>query len=204
MLEYNEILPKKVILLNNEPYEVLDAHVFRKQQRKPVNQTKLRHLVTGKVTEQAFHVSEKVAEADLSTKQIKYLYTRVVGSLPAGRQEHWFCAEQNPAERFTLPEQTVGLGGKFLKPNTVVEGLVFDDPSNEKPGKIISLRIPIKVELAVKEAPPAVKGNTAQGGTKLIVLETGATVNAPLFINEGDVVRINTETGEYTERVDKR
>ena len=196
MLEYNDILPKKVILLNNEPYEVLDAHVFRKQQRKPVNQTKLRHLVTGKVTEQAFHVSEKVAEADLSTKQIKYLYTN--------RGEYWFCAEQNPAERFTLPESTVGLGGKFLKPNTVIEGLVFDDPSDDDEGKIISLRIPIKVELLVKEAPPAVKGNTAQGGTKLIVLETGATVNAPLFINEGDVVRINTETGDYVERVDKK
>ena len=196
MLEYNEILPKKVILLNNEPYEVLDAHVFRKQQRKPVNQTKLRHLVTGKVTEQAFHVSEKVAEADLSTKQIKYLYTN--------KGEFWFCAENNPAERFTLPEQTVGLGGKFLKPNTVVEGLVFNDPSNDKEGNIISLRIPIKVELTVKEAPPAVKGNTAQGGTKQIVLETGATINAPLFINEGDVVRINTETGDYVERVDKR
>ncbi len=196
MLEYNEILPKKVILLNNEPYEVLDAHVFRKQQRKPVNQTKLRHLISGKVTEQAFHVSEKVPEADLSTKKIKYLYTN--------KGEYWFCAENNPAERFTLPEQTVGVGGKFIKPNTVIEGLVFDDPSDDEAGKIISLRIPIKMELVVKEAPPAVKGNTAQGGTKLIVLETGATVNAPLFINEGDVVRINTETGEYVERVDKK
>lgn len=196
MLEYNEILPKKVILLNNEPYEVLDAHVFRKQQRKPVNQTKLRHLISGKVTEQAFHVSEKVPEADLSTKQIKYLYTN--------RGEFWFCAENNPAERFTLSERTVGLGGKFLKPNTVVEGLVFDDPSDDEAGRIISLCIPIKVELLVKEAPPAVKGNTAQGGIKLIVLETGATINAPLFINEGDVVRINTETGDYVERVDKK
>src|SRR3954471_2270467 len=83
MLEYNEILPKKVILLDGEPYEVLDAHVFRKQQRKPVNQTKLRHLITGKVTEQAFHVSEKVPEADLSTKNVKYLYQN--------RGEWWFC-----------------------------------------------------------------------------------------------------------------
>jgi len=204
MLEYNEILPKKVILLEGQPYEVLDAHVFRKQQRKPVNQTKLRHLVSGKVTEQAFHVSEKVPEADLSTKSIKFLYNRTVGSLPAGRQEYWFCAENNPAERFTLPEQTVGVGGKFIKPNTIIEGLVFDDPSDDEAGKIISLRIPIKMELVVKEAPPAVKGNTAQGGTKLIVLETGATVNAPLFINEGDVVRVNTETGDYVERVDKK
>lgn len=189
MLEYNEILPKRVILLNGEPYEVLDAHVFRKQQRKPVNQTKLRHLITGKVTEQAFHVSEKVEEADLSTKTVKYLYSN--------RNEWWFCAENNPADRFKLAEETIGAQGKFLKPNTVVEALVFDE-------KIIGLKIPIKVDLLVKDAPPAVRGNTAQGGSKEITLETGATLQAPLFINEGDLIRINTETGTYVERVDKK
>ena len=189
MLEYNEILNKKVILLNGEPYEVLDAHVFRKQQRKPVNQTKLRHLITGKVTEQAFHVSEKVEEADLSTKSVKYLYTN--------RGERWFCAENNPADRFMLSEEIIGTGGQFLKPNMIVEALVFDE-------KIIGIKLPIKMDLLVKEAPPAVRGNTAQGGSKQITLETGAVVQAPLFVNEGDLVRINTETGEYVERVDKK
>ncbi len=189
MLEYNEILPKKVILQGGEPYEVLDAHVFRKQQRKPVNQTKLRHLITGRITEQAFHVSEKVEEADLSTRSVKYLYSN--------RGAWWFCSENNPADRFELPNETVGPQGQFLKPNTVVEALVFNE-------KIIALRIPIKVELVVKEAPPAVRGNTAQGGTKQIVLETGVTINAPLFVNEGDIVRVNTELGSYVERVDKK
>src|SRR6185436_13427381 len=164
MLEYNEILPKKVILLDGEPYEVLDAHVFRKQQRKPVNQTKLRHLITGKVTEAAFHVSEKVPEADLSTKAVKYLYTKP-GRLPADGQERWFCAEGNPADRFMLSEETIGTGGRFLKPNMVIEALVFDE-------RIIGVKIPIKLELKVTEAPPAVKGNTAQGGSKIITLET--------------------------------
>lgn len=189
MLEYNEILPKRVILLDGQPYEVLDAHVFRKQMRKPVNQTKLRHIITGKVTEQAFHVSEKVEEADLSTKSVKYLY--------ANKGEQWFCAEDNPADRFKLSEDTIGIGARFLKPNMIVEAQVFDE-------KIIGIKIPIKMELKVTEAPPAVKGNTAQGGSKQITLETGATLNAPLFINEGDIVRINTETGEYVERVDKK
>ena len=189
MLEYNEILPKRVILMDGEPYEVLDAHVFRKQMRKPVNQTKLRHLITGKVTEQAFHQAEKVEEADLSTKEVKFLYHN--------KGEYWFCLPDNPGERFKLDEDTLGSGGQFLKPNAVIEALVFDE-------KIISVRVPIKVELLVKEAPPAVRGNTAQGGTKQIVLETGASVNAPLFINEGDLVRINTETGDYVERVDKK
>jgi elongation factor P len=167
----------------------LDAHVFRKQQRKPVNQTKLRHLITGKVTEQAFHVSEKVPEADLSTKVVKYLYEN--------RGERWFCAENNPSDRFMLDEDMLGTPSRFMKPNMTVEALVFDE-------KIIGVKVPIKMDLLVKEAPPAVKGNTAQGGSKSITLETGATVDAPLFINEGDVVRINTETGQYVERVDKK
>ena len=197
MLEYNEILKGKVILLGDEPYEVLDAHVFRKQQRKPVNKTKLRHLITGKVTEQAFHVSEKADEADLSTKSVKYLYTN--------KGERWFCDEKNPADRFMLSQETIRTGAQFLKPNMLVEALVFNDPdASVGAGKIIGIKIPIKMELKVTEAPPAVKGNTAQGGSKLITLETGATLNAPLFINEGDIVRINTTTGEYVERVDKK
>ena len=196
MLEYNEILKGKVILVGDEPYEVLDAHVFRKQQRKPVNQTKLRHLITGKVTEQAFHVSEKVQEADLSTKSVKYLYAKQ--GLPAGRQgEQWFCDEKNQADRFMLSAETIGTGGNFMKPNMLVEALVFDE-------QIIGIKIPIKMELKVTDAPPAVRGNTSQGGSKLITLETGTILNAPLFINEGDIVRINTTTGEYVERVDKK
>jgi elongation factor P len=188
MLEYNEILKGRVILVGEEPYEVLDAHVFRKQQRKPVNQTKLRHLITGKVTEQAFHVSEKVPEADLSTKSVKYLYEN--------RGERWFCAESNPADRFKLEEDLIGQAGQYMKPNMTVEALVFDE-------RIIGVKVPIKMDLKVKDAPPAVKGNTAQGGTKTITLETGATVQAPLFVNEGDIVRINTVEGVYVERVDK-
>ena len=196
MLEYNEILPKKVVLVDGEPYEVLDAHVFRKQMRKPVNQTKLRHLITGKVTEHAFHQSEKAEEADLSTRTVKYLFSN--------KGEYWFCTEKNPADRFTLSDTIVGTAGQFMKPNSLIESLVFTDKNRDSGGRIIAVRVPIKVELLVKDAPPAVRGNTSQGGSKQIILETGATINAPLFINEGDLVRINTETGQYVERVDKK
>jgi elongation factor P len=187
MLEYNEITPKKIILIDGEPYEVVDNQVSRKQQRKPVNQVKLRNVLSGRVTEMAFHVSDKAEEADITTKSVKYLYTT--------KGQWWFCAENNPADRFTLAEETIGPAGQFLKQNSVIDAVVFDD-------KIISVRIPIKVELTVKEAPPAVRGNTAQGGQKQIVLETGAVINAPLFVNEGDVVRVNTELGTYVERAD--
>lgn len=188
MLEYNEITLRKVILLDGEPYEVLDSHVFRKQQRKPVNQTKLRHLITGKVTEQAFHVSEKVEEADLSTRRVKFLYKN--------RGETWFCDPKVPSDRFKLDEDMLGAPMRFVKPNDELDALVFDE-------RIIGVKVPVKVDLKVTEAPPAVRGNTAQGGDKVITLETGATITSPLFVNEGDIIRVNTEMGTYVERVDK-
>src|SRR6185369_2649261 len=96
MLEYNEIKERKFIILEGEPWEVLSSHVFRKQQRKPVNATKLRNMLSGRVTEQSFHQSEKVEEADISTRKIKFLY--------ANKGEFWFCEEKDPGKRFKLDE----------------------------------------------------------------------------------------------------
>lgn len=186
MLEYNEITVRKYIIYENEPYEVLDSHVFRKQQRKPVNATKLRNLITGGIKEISFHQSEKVEEAEIDKKEIKYLYTN--------RGEYWFCEANDPSKRFKLEEAILGSRIKFLKPNTIVNALMFGE-------KMIGVDMPIKVDLKVVEAPPAVKGDTAKGGNKQVKLETGAYINAPIFINEGEVIRINTETGEYVERV---
>ena len=193
VLAYNEILPKTIINYNNEPYEVLSSHIFRMQQRKPVNQTKLRHLVSGKVVEISFHQNETVTEADIGKMSANYLYTR---RLPAGRQESWFAQAGNPKNRFSFPEETVHDRVQWLTQNSPVEVLTYED-------KPMTIKIPVKVELEVKEAPPAVKGNTVSGGTKLVTLVTGAKVNVPLFINSGDIVRINTDTGLYTERVEK-
>lgn len=188
ILSYNEITQKKVIEYNNEPYKVLSSHVFRMQQRKPVNQTKLQHLVSGKVVEVSFHQSETVPEADIETMDATYLYTN--------RGESWFSEQGNPKNRFAFPEETVHDKIQWLTQNAPVEVLVY----KEKP---MTVDVPIKVELKVTDAPPAVKGDTATGGNKQVTLESGATVLTPLFINEGDVLRINTETGEYVERVTK-
>ncbi len=186
MLEYNEITLRKMIIYEGQPYEVLDSHVFRKQQRKPVNATKLRNMITGNIKEISFHVSEKVEEAEITTRQIKYLYTN--------RGEYWFVEINDPSKRFKLEESMLGPQVKFLKPNSEVEAMTFEE-------QVIGVRLPIKVDLKVTDAPPAVKGDTAKGGNKQITLETGVIINGPLFINEGDVIRINTETGEYVERV---
>lgn len=188
MLEYNEITVGKFIIFNDEPWEVLDAHVFRKQQRKPVNATKLRNLITGRVTENSFHVSEKAEEAELENKDIKFIYAN-----PA-KGEYWFNEIKDASKRFALTESQVGIGTRFLKKDTIAKALIFED-------RIIGVKLPIKIELKVTDAPPSTRGNTAQGGTKVITLEGGATINAPLFINEGDIIRVNTDTGDYVERV---
>ena len=193
VLSYNEILPKCIINYNGEPYEVLSSHIFRMQMRKPVNQTKLRQLVGGKVIEISFHQNETVTEAEVDTMQALYLYTR---RLPAGRQESWFAEVGNPKNRFSFPDEAVHDKVQWLAPNSPVEVLTYE----EKP---MTIRIPIKVDLEVKDSPPAVKGNTVSGGTKIAELVTGVSVNVPLFINTGDIIRVNTDTGLYTERVEK-
>jgi elongation factor P len=185
LLEYNEIKEGKVIIFENDPYEVLSSHVFRKQQRKPVNATKLRNLITGSVTEHSFHVSDKADEAELDKKPAKFIYQN--------RGEYWFSEPNDPSKRFTLKSELLGDQRHFMNANMLVDILMYED-------RMLSVRLPIKVDLKVIEAPPSIKGNTAQGGTKVVKLETGAEINAPLFVNEGDMIRVNTQTGEYVER----
>jgi elongation factor P len=186
MLEYNEITVRKYIIFENEPYEVLDAHVFRKQQRKPVNATKLRNLLTGRIVEHSFHVQDKAEEADIDTKKIKYLFHN--------KGEYWFCEESDQSKRFELDEALLGNGVKFLKQNSTVDATVFND-------NIFGIKLPVKVELKVTEAFDAVRGDTSTGGSKQVTLETGAVINVPLFIKQGEVIKVNTDTGEYSERV---
>lgn len=188
MLDYNEVRERAYIVYNGEPYEVLSSHIFRKQQRKPVNQVKLKNLITGKQTDATFHQSDKVEVATIESKEIKYLYSN--------RGEAWFAEPDNPSARFSLPEEQVESELRFVRPNDVVTALVYAD-------EIVGIKLPIKVDLVVTEAPPNIKGNTSSGGNKPVVLETGYSVNVPLFINEGDILRINTDTGEYVERVEK-
>ncbi|HQU07509.1 MAG: hypothetical protein B7X04_00260 [Parcubacteria group bacterium 21-54-25] len=188
ILSYSDITPKKVIAFNGEPYEVLSSHVFRMQMRKPVNQTKLRHLVSGKVIENSFHQNENATEAEIETIEARYLYTN--------RGESWFAEEGNPKNRFSFPEGAVHEQTQWLVQDALCTALLY----NQTP---MTIRIPVKVDLAVTDAPPAVKGDTATGGTKQVTLASGAVVSTPLFINTGDMLRINTDTGAYVERVAK-
>lgn len=189
MIDYIDIKPKKLIILDGEPYEVLASQTKKKNRQKPSNQTKLKNLMTGAVVEKAFHQSDKVEEAEVDSRNIKYLYNN--------KGEWWFCAENDPSDRFFLKEEQIGDKGLYLKENEIIEALSFEE-------NVISIKLPAKIDAKVIEAPPSIKGNTSSGGSKPVKIETGATVDTPLFIEVGDVIRVNTETGVYSERVEKR
>ena len=170
------------------PYEVLDYAFLRMQQRKPVAKTRIKNLLTGQVIERNFHQNEPLEEIEVEKQPITFLYGH--------REEFWFCEKGNPKNRFKLEETKIGPAAKFLKPNSEVTALKLEE-------RILSVKAPIKVDLKIIEAPPGERGNTAQGGTKMATLETGAQVAVPLFVNTGDIVRVNTETGAYAERMEK-
>ncbi len=188
VLSYNEITLKKVIIHEGDPCLVIASHVFRKQMRKPVNNTKLKNLKSGRLLEVTFHQNETAEEAELETRTITYIFKK-----PG---EYWFHIAGKPAERFFLPEDLVGEQGRFLKERSDIDAVVFDD-------EVIALKFPIKMDLKVTEAMEAVKGNTSSGALKEVTVETGATLMVPMFINAGDIISINTETGDYSERVEK-
>ncbi len=188
ILDYNEVVERKYIIHEGQPYEVLTSHVFRKQARKPVNATKIRNLITGKTTEVSFHHTDRIEEAEIEYTDAKFLYKN--------KGEYWFADPKDPSNRFQLPESLLGIQAQFMKPNSLVETMVFDE-------KVIGVKLPVKVDLKVTEAPYAVKGDTSGGGTKQITVETGAIINGPMFITEGEIITINTETGEYVSRAGK-
>jgi len=191
MLQYNEIREKKIIIYNDEPCEVVDSHVARTQQRKPQNQVKLKSLISGKTISATFHVSDTADEAEIEKRDVTFLYHN--------RGEYWFCDPNDKSKRFKLDSNLLNTNTiKFLKENGNVTALVWNNDDEEK---TIGLTLPIKMEFKVKEAPPAVRGDTSKSGNKIITLENGTTLNAPMFINEGNTIRVNTETGEYVERV---
>jgi elongation factor P len=188
MLSYNDIKPGVAVLVEGEPYVCTWNNIMKKQQRRPVNQTKLRHIIKGNSIEYSFQQSDKLEEAEIETKPAVFIFHDE-------RKNEWvFHDTKDKAKRFSVTDDQIGDSGKFLKADTQVETLAFND-------RIFRVKLPIKMELKITDAPPDVRGNTAQGGSKVVELETGATLTVPMFVKLGDVIRINTDTGEYVERV---
>ena len=187
-VEYNQVVSKKTVEMNGDPFLVLSSDIAKKDRQKASNTVRMKNLRTGQVIEKTLHQSDVLQDAYITKREVKYLYEN--------RGEFWFCEPKNPKERFSLATDVVGDLSKYVIENSLVEAIEYDD-------KIMSISTPIKVELKVKEAPEAVKGNTSSGATKEVVLETGVTIHAPMFINAGDVIAVNTETGNYSERIEK-
>jgi len=187
MITHTDLRKGVQIVIDNEPYEILESSPMKKAQRRVVIQTKIKNLLTGNVLVRNFHQGETFEEAGIEKKEAKFLYCH--------KDKYFFSEKDNPSKRFDLGQELIGEAARFLKPEQMVEEIQFQ-------GKTINISLPIKVQLKVTEAPPGIKGDRAQGGTKTVTLESGAKINVPLFVEQGDVIELNTETGEYTRRVE--
>lgn len=185
MLTINEIKAGTQIIVNNEPFAILNVQHSKMGRAGAVLRTKMKNLKTGNILNKTFQGAEKIEEAEIEERKGQYLYND---------NSNFFFMDNENYEQFEIPREVIGEQANFLKEEIEIGIIYFN-------GNPINIKLPIKMNFKVVEAPPAVKGNTADGGTKQVTLENGIKINTPLFIKEGDEVRINTETGEYTERV---
>ena len=186
MLNSTELRKGVVIELNDKLYQVMEyKHI--KMKRTALVRVKLRDIVGGHTTEQTFQSADKFVRARLDYRRMQYLYN------DAGL--YYYMDEEN-YEQIPLSALQLGDAIDYIK-----EGMSLEISSYK--GKLIGVELPITVELEVTETEPGFKGNTATGGSKSAKLETGLTVQVPLFINEGDILKVDTRSGSYLERVNQ-
>jgi elongation factor P len=184
MISYSELKKGQRVIYKNQPHEIIEAVSMFKGRGHSTTQAKLKNLVTGKIIFENFHPADTFDEADLKKITVKFVYSN--------QDKFVFSKEDN--KRFELTAEQLGSNAKFLKPNQELEGLVFNE-------EIVNVSLPIKVNLKIDFAPPGVKGDRASGGNKMVTLETGAEIAVPLFVEQGDVIEVNTEKEEYVRRV---
>lgn len=174
-----------VIELGGELFSIQDYTRVKPGKGGAYLKTKLRNLKTGVTIDKSFRAGEKINKAYLDESKIEYLYR--------ADNLYYFCDQTN-YEELILADGQVGDAKRYLKENQTVTALIYK-------GNVISIELPIFVELGIMEAEPGVRGDTVSGGTKPAHLETGTQIQVPLFVNNGDIVRVDTRSGEYMERV---
>lgn len=184
-MKVSELGKGVTIEYNGELFVIEEYSHMKKAQRRPVAQTKLRSLSTGKVFNQNFVDGDPVKIARLEERPLQYMYS-------SGDEYH--LMDSTTYEQFSLTRTQLGEAAYYLKENLELRGLFYE-------GKIVRVELPITVELKVVATMPGVRGDTASGGEKPATLETGLQVKVPLFVKEGDIVKVDTRTGEYVERV---
>ncbi|NPV42467.1 MAG: elongation factor P [Firmicutes bacterium] len=185
MISTNDFKTGVTIELDGEVYVVVDFQHVKPGKGAAFVRSKLKNVKTGGVIEKTFRAGEKIPRAHVDRKDMQYLYNS--GDL-------YYFMDMETYEQIPLQEEQLGDSIKFLKENMQVTVMFFD-------GVSIGVELPTFVELEVTETEPGFKGDTATGGSKPAKLETGAVIQVPLFIEIGDVVKVDTRTGEYISRV---
>jgi elongation factor P len=186
MYDITDLKPGRAIQIDGEPFIVLSSQFGRKSQSKANMQCKLRNLKTNAVVARNFQGSEKIEPADVGYRKCQFLFKDQDGNFT--------FMDLTSFDQFTFTEEMLGDAALYLVDGGEVDALVFEEVP-------IGIQLKATVELKVVETIPGVKGDTATGGNKPAKLESGLTVNVPLFIHEGDIVKVNTETGTYMTRV---
>ncbi len=184
MLNFNEIKTGKIIKLNDNPYLIIKTEHHKVARGGAVLKTKCRNLIDNSVLEKTFQGADKAEEATIQTKKINFLYK--------DENEAYFM-DNETYEQFSLDLNLIGEKVKFLKENINVDVLYYNE-------KAVAIDLAIKMDFKVISAPFGVKGNSAGNVNKQVEIETGAKISVPMFIEEGDIIKVNTETGEYVER----
>ncbi len=173
------------IEIDGEPFVIVEFQHVKPGKGGAFVRTKLKSLKTGNVIDRTYRSGERVETPNLEERTMQYLYNT---------GEEYFFMDSESYEQFSLTADHIGDVAKWLKENLTVQVLYHNDEP-------INVEVPMFVELKVIKADPGVKGDTASGGTKPATLETGAVVKVPLYLEEGEVIKIDTRTGEYLERV---
>ncbi|NLO21568.1 MAG: elongation factor P [Syntrophomonadaceae bacterium] len=184
MISVNDFKTGVTVELDGAAYQVVDFQHVKPGKGAAFVRAKLKNVQTGGTVEKTFRGGEKLSKAHVDRREMQYLYND---------GQDYICMDNENYEQISISKSQIGDGVKWLLENMNIQVLVFN-------GNIIGLELPNFVELEVKETEPGIKGDTATGATKNATLETGAVVQVPLFIEEGDKLRIDTRTGQYMER----
>ncbi|MCE4956093.1 elongation factor P [Macrococcus capreoli] len=184
MISVNDFKTGLTIEVDNGIWRVIEFQHVKPGKGAAFVRSKLRNLRTGAIQEKTFRAGEKVGKAQIDNKRMQYLY--------ASGDQHVFM-DNETYEQLELPESTIEYELKFLKENMEVHIQMYE-------GETLGVELPNTVTLEVTETEPGIKGDTAQGATKQATVETGYTLNVPLFVNQGDLLIINTTDGSYVSR----
>ena len=185
MYETSQFRKNLKIEIEGEPWIVISAQHVKPGKGVAIVKTRMRNLITGRVLERNFRSGDKVGIPNLLQREMQYLY-------PDGDQ--WIFMDNSNYEQIGLPRDAVEEALDFLIDNLPVEVLFYD-------GKAISVELPTFIEAVITDCPPGVKGDTAQGATKPATITTGYTLQVPLFVQEGERIKVDTRTGDFVERV---